>query len=112
MNVLEDTSCCGVDEITSLNSKPEQTLLEVCEDKYSAWGDGAVHAFLIFTDAVKYKHGAQLEKYIIKHKLGTIYKTAKSRRNPNSGNQIMVYIWAPNERTLKRWYKANKDNDD
>jgi len=45
----------------------------------------------------------KLVKYIEKNKLGTVYKTGY-KRNPNSGNRLMVFIFAPNPRKMRRWY--------
>lgn len=116
MSILEDTTCCGVDEINGLEKKPLETLLAVCRDKYDAWSGGAQHAFIIFTDTMSSRRGVRLAEYITEHKLGVLYKTEKAKRNPNSGNRIMVWIWSPNERELKKWWKKNdpeaSSNDD
>ena len=106
MATLQDTTCCGLDEIEGLEGSPEETLLHVCEEKYDiGWGDGAKHAFLMFTDTTKSGRGKQLAEYIEKHGLGYVDKTRKARRNPNTGNYVSVWIWSPNEKALKKWWK-------
>ena len=43
----------------------------------------------------------KLWAYIKKHKLGTVMKT-RARRNPNSGNNIVVYVWSIDHTALKK----------
>lgn len=109
MATLEDTTCCGLDEIDGLNSTPELTLKDICADKYPSWEDDAMrHAFILFTDVWSRGRGRALAAYIKKHKLGIVIQTPHLRKNPNSGNRIRVWVWAPNENNLKAWWKINK----
>lgn len=110
MAMLRETSCCGLDEIEDLGEGPEQTLLDVCEDKYGQWGMDSKQAFLLFSDAVKYGNGPRLAKYITDNNLGVVYATTRARMNPNSGNNIKVWVWGPNERALRAWWKKNRSD--
>lgn len=113
---LEETPCCGVQFIDSIQDEtPKETLLAVCAKKYedgeNEWGDYSdpwEQAFLVFTDNVSDSdYGNKLAKYITEHKLGGV-KATRQRRNPNTTNMIKVWVWTPNERNLKKWY--NKHN--
>ncbi len=115
MATLEETPCCGVQFIDSIQDEtPESTLVAVCAKKYeegeNEWGDYDEpwrQAFLIFTDNVSDSdNGKDLEDYIKEHKLGTV-KATRQRRNPNTENMIKVWIWTPNERNLKAWYRKH-----
>lgn len=104
MTYLNNTSCCAVDEINGIDEKPKDVLISICDEKYG--GGDSKQAFIIFTDNVtEYSHGENLAKYIKKNKLGSLQVT-RARKNPNSGNLVKVWIWTPNERKLKMWYKA------
>lgn len=109
---LIETSCCGLSEVEGLSTNPKETLLEICHSKYDEWGPGKSQAFILFTDAVKYKRGTMLAKYIEKNKLGVIYKTTRAKKNPNTNNLIIVWIWSPNEKNLRSWWKKNRDESD
>lgn len=106
--MLKDTSCCGLKEIDGLSCSPEQTVDELCEELFeepvSCFIDNPDMAFILFTDAVKYKNGQELARFIQKHDLGTVYG-ARARTNPNSGNKIKAWIWSPNKRKLKAYYR-------
>jgi len=113
---LESTPCCGVSFIEGINDTPDHVIYQVCEQKWSDWDDDRGQAFLIFTDttssmknsrlgSASYR-GEKLAKFIIKHKLGTVI-SPNQRKNPNSGNMIKAWIWTPNEKNLRKWFKNN-----
>lgn len=105
---LDNTNCCGLDEIVGLET-PLLTLREVCNKKYSEddWGSCYEQAFILFTDTVVSRRGGRLAEYIKKNKLGSLVHT-RAKRNPNSDNRIMAWIWSPHESKLKAWYKSHK----
>lgn len=107
--MLEDTPCCGVSIYDGLVDA-EAVLLDIGSDKYGAWSDSE-QAFIIFTDTKESGAGDKLAKFIEKNKLGTIIST-KYRQNPNTSNLIKVWVWAPNEKNFKSWYKKNSDDED
>lgn len=113
MATLDETPCCGVQFIDMIDDSPESVLVDVCEKKYNEnndWDEYAeplLQAFLIFTDNVSDNNfGEELADYITKHKLGGV-KASRQRRNPNTDNMIRVWIWSPNERNLKAWYRKH-----
>lgn len=105
-----------MDIIDGLDDTPQEVLRHVCEAKYPdrEWCDddepiGDEQAFIVFTDNVsedKYPDdgGENLAKYIKKNKLGSFIVT-RARRNPNTDHMVKVWVWTPNERNLKKWYK-------
>lgn len=105
MSDIRATECCGIDEIYNLDA-PLETITDVCENRLS----GDICAIYLFHDAVRYKNGTKLAKYILDNDLGTVVET-KSVRNPNSGRMVKAWLWTPKMRTLKAWYKKNKDAD-
>lgn len=113
MAELKETSCCGLYEIDGLMwNSPKENLLDVCADKYDySYGGVTRQAFLMFTDAVGNKNGSKLASFIRKHGLGVIYET-RPRTNPNSRNRIQVWVWGPDERALKSWWKKNRPEDE
>lgn len=108
---LHETTCCGIDEIDGLSRDPKDTLLEVCQEKYDngGWGDVSRQAYIIFHDANKNGNGIAMAKYITKNNLGDIVSPARSRINPNSRNYIRAWVWSPDEKLLKAWWKKNRD---
>lgn len=103
--ILEETSCCGVDELDGLSKKPERILRDLCFDKYDEEEGGWKHAFLLFTDVTANKNGARLARYIKNKGLG-ITTTLHAKRNPNSGNRVKAWLWSVNEPELKKWFKS------
>lgn len=106
MATLESTSCCGVDEIEGLRPRPEQTLSQIGDEKFSTdgWEEQRKQAFILITDTVESGKGRELVAYIKKHKLGTVVGTKRSKKNPNSGNAIEAWLWSPNERNYRKWW--------
>ena len=110
--MLESTNCCGVDEIAGLADTPEETLKDVCYEKYplknsNCWYDeeGEEQAFILITDTVKRGFDKKLVDYIRLNKLGVVIGT-KPKKNPNSGNRIRAWLWSPNEKNLNKWFKS------
>ena len=104
--MLRNMSCCGVLEYDGVEGKaPERILLEISNNW---WGNAneARSAFIIFTDVVWDEYGENLHSYIVKNKLGAVVKTRK-KENPNTDNEIKVWVWSPNEVNFKRWCKKN-----
>lgn len=124
MVTLNNTECCGVDEISGVyTSTPIEVLKYVCREKYTGldeedcgcedgcddchYGDIQAQAYLTFTDAIYNSNGGKrLAQYIKDNKLGTLV-SPRERKNPNTGNTIKIWVWSPNERNLKAWYVKN-----
>lgn len=112
MRVTRQIGCCGIREIDGL---------EYARDcKY------ALHEFLhrtkrnrlfrfaIFSESNftwNYHHGMtdygqKLAAYIKQHKLGKVTKS-NTAQNPNSGNNVTVWIWSVDWDALKKWAADN-----
>lgn len=93
--------CCGIKELDGIEDEnPEEILLDATQQ----WFDEVPRAYMIFSCTSYYRDGTRLAKYIEKHNLGKTVRT-KSKLNPNSGNHLIAWLWAVNNRTLKSWLK-------
>lgn len=116
MLYIEETSCCGVNEFSGLE-RPLKTLKQYCKGlfhkEYDYFTGTEVcdpeyqHAFILITDRTERTRGVDLVKYIKKHKLGYTVHT-RAKKNPNSGNKIRAWLWSPDNRALRAWYKKHK----
>ena len=119
--------CCGVEELHGIRNhnaggqdkclkdvfqfyyKPER-MEEYCS-RYN-WHTGIhtyaerkkkeslhVPAFLVFTDIDDFTCGDALMALIIDRKLGEVTKTEPGE-NPNSGNEVTVYVWRVNRKAF------------
>ena len=90
---------CGVKQLYSLgaaNRNPREIIrhakdyMDVC-------------AFFIYSDIVPNRGRSAGEKFtdfILEHELGTVFET-DLRKNPNSGNRIRVWTWAPSKDNIR-----------
>jgi|SRR5690606_4900236 len=128
MAVTDTNMSCGVAEFTSLyNSGPDPKNLIENVWVYMSEEEGVKLPFVLFSDTSKlrthhnlnrwngefekYNHnnngksmGTVLAAYIKEEQLGTIV-TTKSRRNPNTGHSIRIWIWSINWPNLCRFAK-------
>lgn len=104
MNIDRTRSCCGVGELTYLNSVRggEAKLKEIYERRV---GGGSKYPFYFWADKTKGGFAKELADAIKKYNLGTVLKTA-SKKNPNSNNNITVYMWEVKPILLARWYSS------
>lgn len=103
-NNLRGMSCCGVKEITEVDAPPKAIINGIVDDIFGE--NGMDCAFLIFTDALREGNGRKFKNYILKNELGTVIESGR-KENPNSGNNIRVWIWTPDMKKLKEIYKEN-----
>lgn len=111
---FKDLYCCGVKEIHGIQyhhrflnipctgnyTYEPLSVLEILtqvRDLYANIGNN--RPFLIFTDNDNSRKGEVLAVYIEEHKLGTVQRS-QLEYNPNSGNRIVVYVWAVNAEAL------------
>ena len=89
---LENTTCCGIQELSGVSGDfPEDCLVIASR---------AVGAYILFSDvADNYDGGPALAKLIRKHDLGTL-SSPPSKVNPNSGNRLRAWLWGVNKRKL------------
>jgi hypothetical protein len=111
---LRSSFCCGVRELhgISIISDPRQaigyTVAKTCRpDGFSRC------AFILFTaaggggvEAAAKGYWHRLRHYIEEQKLGEIVE-GPPRRNPNTGNWVIVYIWALDRDALVAWAKKH-----
>lgn len=68
-------------------------------------------AFIIFTDNTlpsrgrRTSAGRRLAQYLQRYSLGTVIAT-KPTRNGNSGRDVQVFIFTPDNEALRRWFNA------
>jgi len=107
--MLYSLQCCAIREISGIeNYTPKETVKQVakeycCSDEKSA--------FLLFTFYANRKKGDNLKKFIEKNKLGTVTKS-RAKKNPNSGNNINIFIWSIGRINFKKWALKNLKNCD
>lgn len=122
---ISQLHCCGIKELDGLSycrpscSTPrtiEQLLKEFCEHQYSP----EEHAyrgknyfqcrFVIYSMPVRLSEAAnpgdQLTAFIQQHNLGTV-TLAGQGVNPNSNNELKVWLWTINDQALGDWYRAH-----
>lgn len=118
------TSCCGVADIDGLSygQSAETSMLEICQD-LACDGDGRdldanlTGAHYLFTAVIqegrtRYTYGPDFKAYILKHKLGTVTQSpVRANRGNHPDHWIRAYLWQPNVRSLKAWYKKHKEDD-
>lgn len=114
LSFTDSAISCGVDQMFDLyDIDTKAQFLKSISEYYSS------APFLIFSDAVEEgrecnewgepdegfdkiqdSKGEFIYNLIKENDWGTIHRT-RARLNPNSGNKIRVYIWAPNEKVMK-----------
>ncbi len=99
---LRSTSCCGLKDYDGLSNKPEISLETMCRYRYDM---GYSSAFILFTDPVINGRGELLRDLIVKLKVGIVVET-EAIENPNTGKMLVAYIFTPNDKKLKEWYKS------
>lgn len=113
MELTKIHGCCGVYELHDLNElAPVDLLFGFLSEKEDNT------PFVIFSDAVRDElgdafdepRGLELAKFIKDNKLGTLFATPE-RHNPNSGNNIILWVWEPDYDALTKWQvKYAKDH--
>lgn len=91
---------CGVSLIFGLQeSTPEQIVNKILKERLITDRKLIREAFVVFSDTV-YGRGPILYKYIQDNNLGDIIQMGP-RKNPNTGNRIMLWVWAPPHLSLE-----------
>lgn len=107
---IRHTSCCGLQEIVGITEthNVEHILDVVGDDRYNDQESNG--AFYVFTDTGTGTHGKRLSEYIHKNKLGTVTR-GKAKRNPNTGNMLILFTWALNGPAFRSWYRKRHPNE-
>lgn len=106
--MINETSCCGVREYAGLmDSKTKSIIESIALDRFQDSND---YRFVMFTEnhQKNFENGLALMAYIKKNKLGIITKSYTGN-NPNSFNDIRVYLWRISENGLRKWADKNCD---
>lgn len=95
--------CCGVYEIHGIQQEgktPKSIVKEIAVDYFY---ENSRCAYYIFTCQSSKSIGKRLAKFVESNGLGTV-TTLTSKRNPNSGNMIKMWMWAVNMGGLNKYY--------
>lgn len=98
-------------EISGLGRAATNSLFLIAQSRYAA---ATQTTYVVFSAVVSYDFtstGRALMSLIIKHNMGVVVRTP-TRLNPNSNNNLEVFIYTPNDEALKSWYLREKDNYD
>ncbi len=100
----ELSGCCGARVLHELDKNPKDNVSEVKERfEGGGWNDADRCAFVVFSDrSGRGRSGPALAAFIKRHKLGTVVST-RSKKNPNSGNMITIWVWGVDAAALKRF---------
>ena len=110
--------CCGVAEVDGISdyAQPADAMRDiVCDERWDPATEKDVYvldipevAHIIFTQAsrrtAKVGYGYQLARYIKRHGLGTVV-VSQPAKNPNTSNQVHVFIWTLDEAGITQWAK-------
>ena len=112
--IINNLNCCGIKELIGFQNKKKsikKILKETCTTKYYINHSGLLkntfgNAYFIYsiTNRQSPERGNKLANAIHKYKLGTVIK-APTAKNPNSKNELNVWLWRINQQSLKKWYR-------
>lgn len=90
------TECCGLRLLYGIGGQlPLDVVYTTCVNirDHREYRDGAHYAFTDNTGRDD-DYGQQLKEFIEENNLGTVIETS-FERNPNSGNQLKIFVWTP-----------------
>lgn len=95
---------CGISILSGLSgTMPKQIVDKILKERASTDRKLIKEAFVVFSDVDRHpadtKGGNALCRYIKENNLGEILETSP-RMNPNTGNQIKMWIWSPPHESL------------
>lgn len=103
--------CCGLREAGGLSHSrtPTEALKEFWEETRTIkheWSSGPVRRnkfrYVIFSGTSRGKYAEKLKAHIEANKLGEVISTGY-HKNPNSGNQLQVYVWTVDWEAFKKY---------
>jgi len=102
MTLINTTSCCGLRELDGImgDDAPHVTMASIASQLVEIGG-----AFVIFSCPVTHDHGQRLALFIRDNNLGHVIPSS-IRRNPNSGNDLQVWLWEVEIDHLDGWINA------
>ncbi len=109
---MDEMRCCGTNEIHALNESgitaDDIALSVMMQREFEEFSC----AHLILSEVTNHRdwpmHGADLERLVKKHELGTVLASA-SKLNINSGNHVRAYIWTPHYGRLQQWAQESEE---
>ena len=104
MTTVRNTSCCGMSELVNIAKQktPEEVLLKTSNSIITQ-----KRSFIIFSCPTQDKIGGELKEYIEKEQLGPVFESEEVV-NPNSNNNLRVYMWTVATDAFKKWVEDNK----
>jgi hypothetical protein len=124
--VNSSINCCGIVELADIQNKDSvECLMELGRDVAQGfYNDKGVYinnqtldphqdlecAFVIFSDANEtgYAYGQPLADLIQKEKLGRVSQVW-DKENPNSNNDLTLWVWTPNRKRYIAWFNKQKE---
>lgn len=97
---------CGIDVIGNLEGGPVDAMVAVV-----LYG---VQPMFMFSDAVEFKHGERLARYIRRHKLGKVVSgPTVTNINDFAHHEIKAWFWVPDRDAVQKWRnKYTKETPD
>lgn len=118
MEVNGLTGCCGIRELHGLSQYVDRrrvfdaqkalkdfTKMVYYPDHLGRWRDR--WRFAIFAENRSYTYGREFMAFIKELGLGDVVESQRDV-NPNSSNQLKVYLWTVNHEAVKAWMKDQK----
>jgi hypothetical protein len=111
---IEETSCCGLRELSDLSDTIADNVRTVWEDMKD---HETFYPHVFFTDAyargekASGTNGYKLAQLIEKNKLGVI-TASPAKINPNSGNKLVVWVWTVDKKALVAHFIGEDDEED
>ena len=102
---------CGIEELVGVSEDtPTEILFELCSN-------GEISSRnVVFTDTTRHKNnvdsGWRFAAFLCKKRLGTVLGPSKPGVNPNTRNQVCVWVWTPNVKAVQRWFEAEEKRRD
>lgn len=104
--MLERLECCAVAEYDGLEPDTKDNLRNIFESWFIDRDFNGT--FILFTDVSSrnYQRGDSLTELIRAKKLGSV-RTLGPKKNPNSTNDVKVYLWMVDIDMFKEYAKKN-----
>jgi hypothetical protein len=97
----EAIGSCGCASLVDIHHKPKENVYQIAKQNED-WEA----AFVVWSDVLsRDSNGNKLYHYIRRHFPKSSVTRTKKAKNPNSGNQIAVYVWRLPRKKLKSWAK-------
>lgn len=100
-DVLGSYISCGISMLSGLSSSPPRQIVnKILTQRATGDRKKIKEAFVLFSDTAHSKGGNDLYRYIVENEIGNIMEFGP-RKNPNTGNMIKLWVWAPPHESLE-----------